>query len=255
MSKANTGRRIRNIYKPDSTEPFRLSRARIEDFLKCPRCFYLDRRLGVSRPSTPPFSLNNAVDSLFKKEFDYYRARREPHPLFRIHHIDAVPYQHEKMDHWREALRGGIEYDLPGTNIRVAGGVDDVWENSRGELIIADYKATAKEGPVGIDAEWQISYKRQMEIYQWLFRKNGFKVSNTGYFVYCNGRLSEPKFDQALQFDVALIPYDGNDNWVEDAVRRAHECLSANHIPMLTKGCEFCMYYMGVQEATRQANS
>ena len=29
--------------------------------------------------------------------------------------------------------------------------------------------------------------KRQMEIYQWLLRKNGFKVSDTGYFVYANG--------------------------------------------------------------------
>jgi hypothetical protein len=31
-----------------------------------------------------------------------------------------------------------------------------------------------------------IGYQRQMEIYQSLFRKNGFKVSSTGYFVHCS---------------------------------------------------------------------
>jgi len=41
---------------------------------------------------------------------------------------------------------------------------------------------------VTLDAEWQDGYKRQMEIYQWLLRQNGLKVSDTGYFVYCNGK-------------------------------------------------------------------
>jgi 2-isopropylmalate synthase len=36
-----------------------------------------------------------------------------------------------------------------------------------------------------LDQEWQDSYKRQMDVYQWLLRQNGLKVSNTGYFVYC----------------------------------------------------------------------
>jgi hypothetical protein len=39
-----------------------------------------------------------------------------------------------------------------------------------------------------LDAPWQISYKRQVEIYQWLFKKNGFDVEDIAYFVYCNGR-------------------------------------------------------------------
>ena len=251
MAKQISGRRVRNLYNPDSTEPFRLSRARIEDFMRCPRCFYFDRRLGVGHPGTPPFSLNNAVDALLKKEFDQYRARREPHPLFRQNHFDAVPFQHPQIDHWRDALRGGIEYDMPGTNLRIAGGVDDVWENSRGELIIADYKATAKDGPVGIDADWQISYRRQMEVYQWLFRRNGFRVSPTGYFVYCNARLGEPRFDQTLHFDIALIPYEGNDSWVENAVMRAYECLRAGFAPMPSRDCEHCMYIMSAQEAAR----
>src|SRR5438105_389146 len=73
------GIRKRNLYDPASVEPYRLSRSKVELFLQCPRCFYLDRRLGVSRPEGPAFSLNNTVDLLLKREFDAYRLRREAH--------------------------------------------------------------------------------------------------------------------------------------------------------------------------------
>ena len=59
------------------------------------------------------------------------------------------------------------------------------------ELHIVDYKATSKDDEVNLDAEWQDGYKRQMEIYRWLFINNGFKVSDTGYFVYANGKKIE----------------------------------------------------------------
>ena len=62
--------RTRNIYDPHSDKPFKLSRSRLELFLNCPRCFYMDRRLGVDRPPGFPFNLNSAVDALLKKEFD-----------------------------------------------------------------------------------------------------------------------------------------------------------------------------------------
>src|SRR5687768_18339188 len=74
-----------------------------------------------------------------------------------------------------------------------------MWINHQGEYIVVDYKATSKDGEVTLDADWQIGYKRQMEIYQWLFRKSGFRVSNTGYFVYCNGNTDKEAFDGRLR--------------------------------------------------------
>ncbi len=52
-------------YNPDSKEPFRISRFRMERFLECPRCFYLDRRLGLDRPGMPGWPLNSAVDNIY----------------------------------------------------------------------------------------------------------------------------------------------------------------------------------------------
>lgn len=242
MSQYYNPQRSKNLFDPKSKTPFNLSRSKIDLFIECPRCFYLDRKLGVGRPPGFPFSLNSAVDTLLKKEFDIHRAEGTQHPLMRSYGIDAVPFAHQDIDHWRNALRGGVAYLHEKTNFMIKGAIDDLWINSKDELIVVDYKATAKDGEVSIDAEWQEGYKRQMEVYQWLLRKNGFRVSDTGYFVYCNGRTDRKAFDQKLEFDVTLLPYSGNDSWVETAILEAHQCLSTRVLPEANFDCDFCRY-------------
>jgi len=234
--------RNRNVYNPRSTEPFRISRSKLDLFLECPHCFYLDRRLGVGRPPGFPFNLNSAVDTLLKKEFDIHRAAGTPHPLMKTYGIDAVPLKHEKMNEWRDALRGGVQYVHPPTNFLVTGGIDDLWVNPEKELIVVDYKATAKEGEVSLDAEWQIGYKRQVEVYQWLLRKNGFTVSDTAYFVYCNGDTDKEAFDGKLEFSIRVLPYRGNDGWVDGALEEAKKCLDGDATPRPGADCDYCKY-------------
>ncbi len=241
MSKFYNPKRKTNLFDQNSDRPFKLSRSKVDLFLNCPRCFYLDRKLGIGRPPGFPFNLNSAVDHLLKKEFDIYRAEENSHPLMENYEIDAVPFQHEEMDNWRNNFKG-VQYHHDLTNFLVFGAIDDIWVNKNGELIVVDYKATSKDGEITLDAEWQIGYKRQMEIYQWLLRKNGFKVSETGYFVYANGIKDKEAFDAKLEFDVKIIPYKGDDSWVEDTLVKAHECLTDDKIPEAGKDCDFCAY-------------
>ena len=247
MSRFYNPQRKRNLFEPESKTPYKLSRTRLDMFLKCPRCFYLDRRLGVAQPPDFPFSLNRAVDELLKKEFDIHRANGTSHPLMKTYGLNLVTFQHEKMDIWRDSLGGGIEYLHPKTNLLITGGIDDIWVDTKGELSIVDYKATSKDEEVNLDADWQISYKRQMEIYQWLFRRNDFKVSNTGYFVYCNGKTDKEAFDGKLEFDVKIIPYEGNDSWVEQTIIDAHKCLLSETLPISSPDCDFCSYRSAVK--------
>ena len=95
-------RRKRNLYEPSSEDEFRISRSKIDLFLECPRCFYLDRRLGFSRPSIPGFALNSAVDTLLKNEFDILRKQKKPHALMDEYGIDAIPYEHPDLPIWRD---------------------------------------------------------------------------------------------------------------------------------------------------------
>ena len=233
--------RKRNIFDPTSSEPFALSRSKIDLFFQCPRCFYLDRRLGVAPPRGFPFNLNNAVDLLLKKEFDIYRAKKEPHPLVVAARLSLIPMQHEQLEVWRNPFEG-VRYHHQPSNFIVFGGVDDVWCDSDGVVTVVDYKATSKNEEVNIDAAWQQSYKRQLEVYQWLFRNNGFTVSDTGYFVYANGDQSSDGFYDTLQFKTKLIPYTGSADWIESTLLQAKEALSSDAIPEAGKWCDFCPY-------------
>ncbi len=213
--------------------------------MQCPRCFWLDARLKIKRPDGPPFNINKAIDELFKKEFDSYRIKGEPHPLMVEFGVPAVPFQHDQLDVWRENFTGVIALHKP-TNLHVFGAVDDLWVNEAGEVIVADYKATAKDKEVDINSEWQISYKRQMEVYQWLLRQNGLAVNNTGYFVYANGRLDLDGFYGRIEFRTKLIPYSGDDSWVEPTLEKMKACLEGD-MPAVGKAamggmCDFCSY-------------
>jgi len=247
MSEYYNPKRTYNKFDKKSKIPFKLSRSKLDLYFNCPRCFYLDTVFGISQPPGYPFTLNSAVDNLLKKEFDIHRAEGTPHPLMKTYNIDAVPLRHEKIRDWRDS-RDGINFLHKKTNLLITGRIDDLWVNKGGELLIVDYKATAKAGEVNIDAEWQKGYKRQMEIYQWLFRQNGFRVSNTAYFVYCNGDTDKKAFDGKLEFNVKIIPYVGDDSWVDKLIIDAKECLISNVIPKSKEDCDFCKYRYATRE-------
>ena len=239
--------RFVKTFDPSSDEPFRISRSKIDTFAECPRCSYLDLRLGIKRPEMPSFTLNNAVDELMKKEFDIHRAKQSVHPLLKTYGLKLKPLQDERMDEWRDALRRGITTHHKSTNLFVRGGVDDVWLDESGEFTIVDYKATSKQvAPTTVEHLYD-SYKRQIEIYQWLFRQNGFPVSKTAYFVYVNGKSDLEAFDGKLEFDIALIPYEGDDSWVEGVLVELKKTIASEEIPRVGTAfgggpCDYCSY-------------
>ena len=250
MSEYYNANRTRNLYDPKSKDPFKLSRSKIENFMKCPKCFYLDRKLGIGQPGGFPFNLNTAVDTLLKKEFDIHRAKHVAHPLMKAYGLEAIPFEHKMMDEWRENFKG-VQYFYEPTNFIITGAVDDLWQNDKGEIIVADYKATSKSSEINLDADWQDGYKRQMEIYQWLLRKNKLKVSDTGYFVYCNGKTDKKAFDAKLEFDITLLPYKGDDSWIEGVLKEMKKCLDGK-MPKTNPECDFCNYRKAVNEVDKK---
>jgi hypothetical protein len=233
------------------TKKLQLSRYAVEQHMRCPRCFYLHRSLRISLPSGPPLTLAIATDALLKNDFDSIRGTDEEHPVWRDSGISNVrAYQHELIDDWRNNKKGIRTTHKSG--IEIFGSVDDVWQDTKsGELIIVDYKSTSKKDDPSIDeGGWGDSYKRQMEIYQWLFRQAGHTVSNTGYFLYVNGlkdrvfydRLEDGSIDGVMRFKTTMIAYEGNDDWVEGAVDRAVECFLGDQIPESGEDCELCAH-------------
>ncbi|MEY2703905.1 MAG: hypothetical protein RLY43_2544, partial [Bacteroidota bacterium] len=151
------------------------------------------------------------------------------------------PFEHPQMNTWRENFEG-VQYVHKDTGMIISGAVDDIWVKPDNSLIIVDYKSTSKDEEITLDDKWKEGYKRQMEVYQWLLRKLNFTVSDTGYFVYANGKTDAKSFDGKLEFEVTLIPYEGDPSWVEDTIFRIKETLDKDEIPMPSPDCEQCQY-------------
>ena len=264
--------RHKGIYNPDHEAPYEVSRSRIEAFINCPACFWLDRVKGIKFPGMPSFLLNSATDTLLKKDFDKYRKLQEPHPFMERNGLKhLVPFKHEDFNSWTQSLQLGFRTYHEKTDLIIGGGLDDVWHDPKtNELFVVDYKSTAgkrsedlsKLEPITLEGRWKESYKRQMDMYQWILREKtkddltGYKVSNIGYFVYVNGdqhfeegmlRDNENKAD--MSFDVQLLTYEGNDKWVEKEILNLKKCLEQKTCPEHAqsghgpKGSDPCEYH------------
>lgn len=239
-----------NIANP---EPYELSRSRIENFIQCPACFYMQQVEGIEFPSIPGFNINEATDILLKKDFDYYREKKESHPfLVNNGYSHLIPYQHEHFELWTQSLhfgaKGRMHYDHQRTNIRVGGGLDDVWFNKNTSKIhIVDYKSTSQKkdnGPINLDDKWKATYKRQMDLYVWIMQKKGFDVDNIGFFLYCDGnRFTDQNFLNAknaiMEFKMTLIEYQTNFSWIEKTLYNISNCLKLNKRPEHSEYCEY----------------
>ena len=245
-----TGRRSteKSSYKPNQTEDFKVSRSKFSDFLSCPRCFYMDRVLGLDGPGTPGWALNSATDELLKREFDVCREQQIPHRLFKKNGLEhVVPFKHDEMDAWRDALRGGIIQKFEDTNIILTGGVDDIWLDTKTkELIVVDYKSQAslhEVEPVSyLNNVYHEGYKLQMDFYNYLLNCRGFKTSSISYFLVVNADRTADGFYEQMKFSETLIPYKNDVSWIPDKVREMIKTMNSNTVPNSHESCENCAY-------------
>ncbi len=216
----------------------KISRSKLERFLECPRCFWLEVKKGIKRPPSFPYTINSAIDALLKQEFDVHREDGTAHYIIKKYDINAIPYKCKEIDTWRANFTG-IQFHHKPTDFLVFGAVDDVWVNPVGELIVVDYKATGAN-------EYNIydSYKRQMEVYQWLLLRNGHRVSKTGYFLFAKVNKNNGFAEGKLSFDLSLEAQEGDSAWVDGALLSARKILD-NTIPAPNAECPYCKFAKG----------
>jgi deoxyinosine 3'endonuclease (endonuclease V) len=73
-------------------------------------------------------------------------------------------------------------------------------------------------------------------------------VSERGYFIYCNGKRDLSSSGNHLAFDVSIIPYVGNDSWIEPLLHDIRACLISDRIPDPLEGCKLCQYRTAVDK-------
>jgi hypothetical protein len=245
-------KRHRKTFDPSHPAPYELSRSRIENFMQCPACFYMQQVEGIVFPSIPNFNLNTATDILLKRDFDRYRGTECTHPyLVAQGYSHLIPFEHESLDKWANSMHYGAEGYFhtvhEETNLKIGGGLDDVYQNkNNNKLHIIDYKSTSSGRDIQemtLDGKWKVAYKRQMDLYVWVFRRMGFDVDDTGYFLYVDGdRFTMSDFlgeNKALmEFKVTFIPYQTDLNWIEPTLISIKKLLHSDKRPDHHEDCE-----------------
>ena len=171
----------------------------------------------------------------------------------RLYGLELVPYKSPSLDDWRDSTKGitSVHQD---TNLELYGAIDDLWVDPAGELSVVDYKATSTAAEISLrDAKFD-RYKRQLEMYQWLLKRNDLRLSQTAYLLFANADRSRESFDRKLDFAYTLLPYMGDDHWVEPALIDAKAALDADMLPPSTEGCVWCGYRKAVVHAESGAN-
>ncbi len=225
----------------------RISRSSLDEFVKCPRCAYLKHALGLWPPSTPPFTLNLAVDRLLKSEFDQGRAQGEVPGWLAGVLPDVKPFAHPDLDAWRDHRRGVVR-DRPEAGIQLYGAIDDLWIAPNGQVHVVDYKATGSASAVHMDRKWHDGYRRQVEIYQWLLEGQGLDVSPVGYFLFCAVDGSA-EFAGSLRFTPHVVAHRGDVSWVPAAIDAMAAAMEAAEMPRASDECEQCAYRRRIRDA------
>ena len=225
-----------------------LSRTAWDSFIRCKRCFYIQRKLKIRPIGMPGYPINSRIDALLKEEFDIYRAKQEPHPIFKKYNLNFVPFEmdKEKLNDFRNN-RKGVRAKSVKTNYTIYGAIDDLWHNKdNDEVVVVDYKATSNK--YGVDyvnskMGYHKAYLRQLDFYAYLLKLNKFKVFKTGYWFVCNAQYKDQKtFSGNLNFTIDLLSYDVKTDYIEDTLVELEKCYNSNKIPQPNAVCDTCRW-------------
>ena len=81
-----------------------------------------------------------------------------------------------------------------------------------------------------------------MEFYQYLLRNNGFNVSDTRVLCLLQWYKKKERFDEKLDFEIYLLDYTGNDEWIEKTLKKLVNTLKDDKIPEHNDDCDYCKY-------------
>ena len=84
-------------------------------------------------------------------------------------------------------------------------------------------------------------------------KKRGLTVSNTGFFLYCDGdRFTDYTFlseDIAnMQFKITWLPYEVNLSWIEPCLEKMKVCITYNqNVQHIAKAVSMKLFLQGVK--------
>ncbi len=211
--------------------PYKLSPSRLSLLQECKRCFWLHFNRDVKRPQGPFPSLPNGMDRILKQHFDRFRENGGTPPELQGARVDLFSDK-ELLEKWRNH-RKGIKWEDENGNV-FKGAVDSILEKDD-QLIVLDYKT---RGYPPKD-EVPYYYKNQLDIYNFLLRKNGYETKPYSFLLYFHPDKVNGYGNFIFHKDLKKVPVDIQN--AKSIFEEALEVLNGD-MPDPDPDCDFCRW-------------
>lgn len=164
--------------------------------------------------------------------------REEASPELAREKVDAELFGDMKLlKAWRNNRRG-IQFFDKEKDILLRGAVDEVLQKD-GKLIVLDFKTRG----FSLKEDTHHHYQDQLDIYNFLFRKNGYRTEDFAYLLfYVPEKIME---SGDFVFDTKLVKMGVNEKHAEELFKKAEKVL-AGDMPKSGDSCEFCKWGEGL---------
>ena len=213
--------------------PYKLSPSSLSLFKDCPRCFWLQLNKGVRRPAGIFPSLPSGMDRVLKVHFDSFMKKGMLPPELQELNGSVKLFDNQKLlDVWRNNFEGVRWQDEHGNTL--FGAIDNLLVKGE-KLIVLDFKTRGYP----LKEDTHSYYQDQMDIYNFLLRKNGYKTEDYTYLLFYHPEKVNEKGYVEFNTDLKKIPV--NTENAEKLYKKAIETLNATE-PEPSEKCEYCRF-------------
>ncbi|MEK6915538.1 MAG: PD-(D/E)XK nuclease family protein [Nanoarchaeota archaeon] len=210
---------------------FKLSPSSLNLMHECKRCFWLAQHGVWKRPAGIFPSLPSGMDGILKTHFDKFMMKGIlPPELCDNSHCENMKLFNdlELLKIWRSNFNGIQWTDSKGNVLR--GAVDNLLMNSK-KLIVLDYKTRG----FALKDDTHEHYQDQMDIYNFLLRKNGRDTEDYAYLLFYHPKEVMQTGEVVFNTDLKKIKVDVKN--AEKIFKKALKVLNSN---CPKKSCEWC---------------
>lgn len=217
-----------------------ISASKLNLFLECPKCYWLQEVKKISRPRGIIASLMGGMDRVIK---DWYDNHRPTLPIEVQGAIEGTLYPDlNKLKQWRN-WRSGLSC-IVDNRVKLIGALDDLIVQGEADSTLHipfDIKTKGYE-PKTDGSEY---YQNQLDCYSLLLSSNGMKAADFSYLAYYHP-FNTNGFDVSqdvigIYFKVKVFKLETNPKRAKETILKALDCLSGPE-PTETPGCEYCRY-------------
>ena len=180
--------------------PYTFSPSSLSLLKDCPRCFWLHFNKNIKRPQGIFPSLPSGMDRILKQHFDAFMKKGELPPELKLKDVKLFDDQ-ALLSAWRNNFKGIPWTDKKGNVFR--GAIDNILQKGT-KLIVLDYKTRGYP----LKADTHEHYQDQMDIYNLLLRKNGYKTEDYAYLLFYHPHKVHVTGDVAFHADLIKLPID-----------------------------------------------